>query len=112
MVDFMALLIDALRHLAMSPDDQMSYLAQIGNGSVDELALEFGDVASMADARLKQGEISKAQHDKIVVLDAVLDRMSGRENAALWTADALRSSEEWEGVRRLAHECLRSLRVV
>ncbi len=93
----------------MNADDQMAYLAQIGGAHIDELALEHYDVALMAGGKLRQGEISKIQHDKILELDALLDRMSGAENAALWTEDALRHAEEWNEVRRLAHACLVSL---
>jgi hypothetical protein len=41
-------------------------------------------------------------------LDSALNAMSGPQNAALWTEEALQSRPEWENVRNLAQRVLKS----
>lgn len=89
---------------------QVAYLRQLGvHPSVDELALEFHELALLAGGSAARGELTGAEAELVARLDARLDAMSGAEHAALWTPDALSSAPEWEGVRELARECLGAL---
>jgi hypothetical protein len=53
--------------------------------------------------------VSERAAQALTALDAQLDRMSGHENSALWTDEALHEPCEWEKVRRLAKATLRYL---
>ncbi|MCI0351749.1 MAG: hypothetical protein L0Z53_20200 [Acidobacteriales bacterium] len=111
------MLKDSLEVLAADANQQLEYLRSLDTerktdelGSeylVDELALEYNDTAILADQMLEEGIINNAQRDCVKALDGLLDRMSGQQNAHLWTAGALRSREEWSQVRASAGECLK-----
>jgi hypothetical protein len=103
-------LIEVVRLLASPAPMQLQHLAAIGlpNG-VDELALEFDDVAALAKGMRERGELSESQLVRLQALDDQLERMSGAVNAALWTADALAERREWAEVRRLATDALADL---
>jgi hypothetical protein len=105
------LLTDALKLLAAEPDSQLDHLRRLGRRlerkeNIDELALEFDDIAPAVDLMLTNGEINKAQRDCVAELDRYLKQVSGQENAHLWTVEALPSAQEWKEVRRLARNCL------
>ncbi|MGH9961032.1 MAG: hypothetical protein ACREBC_28585, partial [Pyrinomonadaceae bacterium] len=107
MIDFINALIDIIKLLAADAEEQLNYLAKIGvAGGIDELALEFEDVAILAQSKLNQGQINEIQYQKICDLNQKLIDMSGEENAVLWTEEALRESDDWKAVRRLARNCL------
>lgn len=92
---------EALRRLAAPPEEQETYLLELGVlPSVDELALEFDDALSgvaIGDPPLGQ---------LLNQLNELLEEMSGEENAYLWTPRALQEASEWENVRTLAREAL------
>ena len=78
------------------------WVDEVGPGfNVDELALQFHDfvmlLPQVVDADMVSTEAAKA----VWALDAQLDRMSGQEQAELWTVIALRNSAEWTKVREL-----------
>src|SRR5688572_17600723 len=50
--------------------------------------------------------VTDEQRSSLAELDALTDRMSGEQNAYLWTEDALRSRPEWDEVRRMARKAL------
>jgi len=64
----------------------------------DELALDFDDGLSMS----RKEQMSSEQRAAIDTLDQLLARMSGEQNAPLWTEEALRSGPVWEEVRSAA----------
>lgn len=104
------LLRDATTVLASEPAAQLQYLEQLGvAGVVDELALEYDDVASAAKDMLQAGEIDRVQYEAIQSLSKYLDDMSGAKNKNLWQPENLSVAPEWETVRRLADHLLSAL---
>ncbi|XVJ59678.1 MAG: hypothetical protein HEQ23_09845 [Tepidisphaera sp.] len=98
-------LLESLERLAQGAAAQREYLTSLGTGP-DELALEFDDVADAAMMDCTDSATVAAVKD----LDAFLGRISGRENAGLWTTEALGRSPEWETVRAKASRCLELLK--
>lgn len=89
---------------------QVAYLRRLGvHPSVDELALDFHELALLADTNAVRGELTDSEAELVARLDAKLDAMSGTDRAELWTPDALASAPEWDDVRELACECLKAL---
>ena len=104
------LLRDALRLLASPAQSQLDHLSELGvPGGVDELGLEFDDIASAAEDMVESGELSPSQFETMVPLREKLTAMSGPKHAALWTAEALFQSPEWNGVRALARNALTAI---
>jgi hypothetical protein len=109
---FRSELVGCLTRLAAPADEQVKYLKEIGvYPSIDEIALEFHDVALLVPGKTSAGEMSTATKVAIERLDSQLSSFSGDVNAHLWTPDALASAKEWHQVRSLASECLRVLGV-
>ena len=98
-------LLESLERLAHGAAIQREYLTSLGAGP-DELALEFDAVAEAAMASCTNPAAIAVVKD----LDAFLDQISGRENASLWTSEALGRSPEWETVRVKAARCLELLK--
>jgi hypothetical protein len=110
MSGFINQLKEVLHLLAAEGQEQLRYLDEIGvEGNVDELALEFDDIVRLAKSRFEIGEITAQQLDRINEINSMLDSMSGQENAALWTPEALLRSPQWESVRNRARLCLECL---
>jgi hypothetical protein len=86
----------ALHRLAAPADSQIRELCA---GHPDELAL---DLDAVLDAYVATGALRDEQIAALRELDAQLDRMSGKDNAELWTPEGLRDAPEWAEVRRLA----------
>jgi hypothetical protein len=96
-------LFEAIRCLALPPDEQLAFLSRLGcPGVIDELALQFHDHAVVADQLLEAGDITPGQLAVVNDVDGLLTGMSGQHNAALWTEQALKQSALWEDVRRRA----------
>lgn len=105
------LMRESVSRLGAPARRQVAYLRRLGvHPSVDELALEFHELALLAGGRTEQGDLTGAEAELVARLDAKLDAMSGAEHASLWTPDALSSAPEWDEVRELADECLKALR--
>lgn len=102
-----------LTRLASGPDAQLQYLASLGRDrvapGVDELALELDDVAPMLPQVVTAGHLTNQGAQAVEAVSDRLARMSGQKHAELWTPDALRTSDEWSSVRRLASEALQHL---
>ncbi|HEY2352913.1 MAG TPA: hypothetical protein VGH83_10385 [Candidatus Acidoferrum sp.] len=77
---------------------------------VDELALEYDDIAAAADSMCEGGEIDIQERDCVIKLNAFLSEFGGQNKAHLWTPEALHSAPEWEQVRRMAADCLTRLK--
>ncbi len=101
--------IDELRRvltlLAAQAGEQLAYLRGLGPVSIDELGLEFDDIAGAARAAVREDDVAGA----LAALGDQLSRMSGQEHAALWTDQGLATSPEWAAVRDLAGRALRLL---
>ena len=101
------LLTDSLVILASMPDNQLAHLRALGVPfGVDELALEYDDIALAAESMFCDGELNEVQRDTVLELNDILKRMSGAQNAHLWTIRALRTAPEWSNVRQAAVRCL------
>lgn len=105
----------AVALLAAPAQEQEEHLSKVFHSdlsdsyNVDELALEFDDVASARAAMFDAGEISLDQYRSLEVLDNSLVAMSGGDFADLWTVRALREDRRWSEIRQIASECLRKL---
>jgi len=73
---------------------------------VDELALEFDDGEVLTRQLIELGWLPAESADHVHSLGALLAAMSGKDRSELWSADALRESEEWSKVRRVARDLL------
>jgi hypothetical protein len=70
----------------------------------DELALEFDD--ALFDLESSENTITPEQRATVDALDKILAEMSGSQNAAFWTDDALRSHQTWEVIRSAARDVI------
>lgn len=100
-------LIAALEELAKPADEQLGHVDALGV-DIDELALEFDDVAPTRDALVDKGVISRDQSDAVAAVDRKLDRMSDA-GPSRWTEGALRTGEDWQELRLLAMRALTAL---
>jgi len=101
------LLIDSLTLLSSPADAQLQYLRHLGDRiGVDELALEYDDIAAAAEDMRQSSELTAAQCDAAQRLRKYLMSISGASNWSLWTPEALYSASEWAEVRRMASEAL------
>ena len=104
------LLDKSLGTLSSTAEAQLEYLRKIELPElIDELALEFDDMAVAAGDMLQRHEIVEDQYRSVKSLQDLLKRMSSQSNAKLWTSEVLASAQEWETVRKMASECLRLL---
>jgi hypothetical protein len=104
----LAELIAVMKRLTLPAADQREYLQQLGSGqSADELALELDDVveAALANHHL----MSEAARLRVREVSDKLEEMSGSSHTELWTEEALRTSADWEEVRRRAGLALAEL---
>ena len=76
--------------------------------AADELALEHEEMqgAFLTDAGTT---LNLGQRAAIQALDKQLADMSGKDQAPLWTDDALQAKSEWEYVRSLARSVLNAM---
>jgi len=95
--------IASLERLALPAEGQLASLPD-GCCKADELALDF-DNFCRAEGVVLQGEVNGLVEE----LDHLLARMSGTANAELWTDEALRLRPEWEQVRSMARQILKSI---
>ena len=98
---------NALKALA-SPGSQA--LASVSDGTVkaDELALDYDNFMHAYLGNFRD-EISQSQRDALLAIDAMLQGISGRENAELWTEEAVVNHPKSESVRGLARNALAAL---
>jgi DNA-binding MarR family transcriptional regulator len=103
-------LCNATRRLSWSSDRQIEYLRHKRLLPLaDELALELADVSILVPQLVEQGLLTQEQSEAIRRLDEFLTRMSGEENAHLWTEEALVRDEAWVTVRELAASALETM---
>jgi hypothetical protein len=102
-----SLLQDALRVLVSPAHEQLEHLTRIGlENGIDELALEYNDIAAAAEDMRQCSELTETQYWAVRKLDRYLSSISGKDRSDLWTADALSSADEWKEVRRFAKKTL------
>jgi len=107
MVTRLVKLKDILKTLASDPGSQLKYLEETGAPKcVDELALDYDDIAIVAADMVRQDEITREASEYIKRLLEYFKSFSGEANAPLWTPEALYSAEEWKRVRSIAKEIL------
>lgn len=107
----LANLVRSVAILALPAGDQTAWVDSLGVGPVvDELALELGDGALLAKQFVEAGWLGAEVLQPLRVLDALLDDMSGPENASLWDVSSLESSPRWAEARERAKEVLRAIR--
>src|SRR5256885_413194 len=94
--------------LAAPADDQLLYLKSL-SGSNDELGLEFDTVARASKELELMGRLTKDQVRAILVVDELLNEMSGPAHAELWEDQQIRTDGRWARVRELAEEALKAL---
>ena len=100
-------LIKVIGVLALPAAGQTRCLELMGVAPLaDELALELRDQVLLVDQFVESGYLASEEAEAIRRLDALLAGMSGPDNAALWTTDALATRSEWESVRSEAREFL------
>lgn len=76
----------------------------------DDLANDFNTYLEMVSgAAVAEGLVSEERVDVVRRVDGKLGEMSGAQNADLWTDQALRTSNEWSVIRRLAKEAILAL---
>ena len=104
---FTHMLITSLKVLSSEALGQLRYLGTLGiSGNIDELALEFDDVALLAKVKYESNEITEEQYKLVERLATQLDEMSGIQNKQLWTEKALINAPQWKEVREHAKACL------
>jgi len=83
------------------PADTQAALLDGSNLPVDELALAFDD-AYRGWLLQSRSRVPDAEIQLVGEINDMLDQMSGPENAALWTREALSSDVRWQEVRHVA----------
>ena len=69
----------------------------IGEGSVDDLAIDFNNFLHAAKPYLKLSDRSGLE--LLIAIDEKLNRISGGENVELWTVDAFINHDVWNEIR-------------
>ena len=98
----------SLQVLAAPWEEQRQHLERLFGErvAVDELGLEFDDVAPVV---LPQGHQAGLSDEALRVVRDLADHLgtkSDRSEPRLWTVEALRDAPEWERVRTLAQSAL------
>jgi hypothetical protein len=100
-------LVAALRLLGMAPELQLEHVRQLGV-DVDELGLEFDDVAGTRKKLVADGVLSPTQAAAVAAVDYHLVKMTSA-GPARWTDEAVLSGEDWVELRELARSALMAL---
>ncbi|MFJ9131422.1 MULTISPECIES: hypothetical protein [unclassified Streptomyces] len=101
-------LIKTLTMLAADARDQTAWLDKY-RLETDDLALDYENAQSSIAVVAETGRIDVAMESRLVRIDAILDAMSGTEQASRWTYEALTADAGWFKVRQLAREALTEL---
>ncbi|MBC2879517.1 hypothetical protein H7K43_31510 [Streptomyces sp. TYQ1024] len=72
----------------------------------DEIALNFDDAFSLVETLVGEGRLGRGALPDLREIDAALHEMSGPENTADWTREALTTGEGWHRARRAARRVL------
>jgi hypothetical protein len=106
----LANLVRSVAILALPAADQAAWVETLGVGPVvDELALELGDGALLARQFVDAGWLGGEVLLPLEALDALLEDMSGADNAPLWDVSSLGSSPRWAAAREQAKQVLHAI---
>jgi hypothetical protein len=97
-----------LTTLAADAKDQVAWLDRYWL-ETDDLALDYENAQASIAVLAEAGRIDPAMESRLARIDAILDRMSGLENAPRWSYEALTSDPGWIKLRQLAREALEEL---
>ena len=97
--------MEALTVLAADAQTQVPWLVRHAV-MTDEIALDFDHSFRMAETLVAEGQLARGVMADLQEIDVILSGMSGGENAAQWTRDALSTDEGWTLARRLARRVL------
>lgn len=101
--DRLSALWDAVLNLALPANEQIAILGAIGERrAVDELALDYDDNCRIFNETESQSILTQEELSALRSLDRRLDQISGEANAENWTIEALRFSDCWKDIRKLA----------
>lgn len=98
--------------LALPFESQVGWLSSLQLGDpqlVDELAMELGEGAMLAQQFEASGWLSPDVVTRIRAIDAFLTARSGPAHSEFWTLDALEHSADWARVRDDARAALFAL---
>ncbi|WP_351232408.1 hypothetical protein [Streptomyces sp. NPDC002133] len=101
-------LIETLTMLAVDARDQRTWLDKY-RLETDDLALDYENARASIVLLAEAGRIDVAMESRLARIDAILDAMSGAEQASRWTYEALTADTGWLKVRQLAREALTEL---
>ncbi|MGW0167379.1 MULTISPECIES: hypothetical protein [unclassified Streptomyces] len=101
-------LIETLTMLAVDARDQTAWLDKY-RLETDDLAEDYGNAQASIALLAEAGRIDVAMESRLARIDAILDVMSGAEQASRWTYEALTADAGWLKVRQLAREALTEL---
>ena len=104
----------SLEILSASGKHQIAYLRGLNNEFsevdenyvIDEIVLEFEDIALAANDMFSHGEITSSQRDAICSLNEYLSSFSVNQPKSIWTSASLQKAPEWEKIRIMACKCL------
>lgn len=101
--DRLSALWDAVLNLALPANEQIAILGAIGERrTVDELALDYDDNCWIFNETEPQSILTQEELSALRSLNRRLDQISGEANAENWTIEALRFSDCWKDIRKLA----------
>jgi hypothetical protein len=98
-------LIETLTMLAADARDQTAWLDKY-RLETDHLALDYENARAAVVLLAEAGHIDVPITSRLALIDAILDGMSGAEQASRWTYEALMTDAGWLKVRELAREAL------
>lgn len=96
---------ETLTLLAAEPEGQAARLDEY-RLETDDLAEDYGDAEAAIAVLVDAGSVEVALQTRLAGIDAVLDAMSGAENAARWAYAAPATDAGRTRVRALAREAL------
>jgi hypothetical protein len=99
------LLVESLTVLAADASVQVAWLER-HDVPTDEIALDFDHAFRMTGRLVEEGQLSRNVLPELRDIDVVFNEMSGEQNAARWTRDALASDAGWIKARQLARRIL------
>lgn len=98
---------DALKVLSMPAEAQLQHVGAL-HADLDEIALEFDDIAPVRASLVDAGEMTAAQASAIDAVDRQLLEMSDA-GPSRWTVAAASDGEDWRTLRQLALQALEAL---
>ncbi|MEU6210851.1 hypothetical protein ABZ891_13150 [Streptomyces sp. NPDC047023] len=100
-------LLTAVALLAAPAQDQLAWLDQHAV-PVDEIALNFDDATVMAPQLGDEGWLTPEALSDITQMDGLLNLLAADKGSTVWTAQGLRTHEQWRRVRQEAERFLQA----